>query len=74
MERLSKRIEHLNNGLEEELFILMGIYNHFFVVRLSQEDGKKSIQYIDSINTPIEQIMKGEVTVPNPEPEDYSKI
>lgn len=52
----------------------MGIYNHFFVVRLSQEDGKKSIQYIDSINTPIEQIMKGEVTVPNPEPEDYSKI
>ena len=51
----------------------MGVFNHFFVLRLSNADSELLIEYLDSINTPIEDVMKGKVSVPYPEPADFSK-
>lgn len=37
----------------------MGIYSHFFVVRLGDlSKGEHKVEMIDSENTPIQQIMK----------------
>ena len=44
------------------LHILVGCYNHYFVLYLKG----KNIYLLDSLNTPLPDVMNGTVSVPNP--------
>ena len=71
---MSQKCELLKQGILEELFIIMGVFNHFFVIRMSNDKEKLLIEYFDSVNTHIEDIMAEKVTVPEPKTEDFKKI
>ena len=48
----------------------MGCFNHYFVVCLQ----KNKLFYLDSLNTPINEIMEGKVTIPNASRADHQRI
>lgn len=53
----------------------MGVYDHFFVIRLGSLNKKQpEVDFIDSVNTPIEEIMRGYCSKPNPTSSDIKKI
>ena len=75
LSELSKALLRFKNFHTKELFFLMGVYNHFFVLKLNDlSSNELKLEFIDSVNTPINDIMNGVCSVPNPTAEDQKRI
>jgi hypothetical protein len=60
-----KSLLKLKNSQIHELYFLMGVFNHYFVLRLTDPSMGHHVDFIDSCNTPIVPIMNGQCTKPN---------
>ena len=54
----------------KEAHILVGSFNHYFVLCLRNN----KVLFMDSLNTPINEIMQEKVSVPEPKPSDHQRI
>ena len=62
-------IDHVKEGIIDALHILVGCFNHYFVLYLKD----KHIFLLDSLNTPIADIMTGKISLPKPTAQDYGR-
>ena len=54
----------------KQAHILVGSFNHYFVLCVRNS----KILFIDSLNTPINEIMQEKISLPDPKPTDYRRI
>lgn len=64
---LTRSLMKLKNLQINSLFLFMGVHNHYFALKLNglHKDQEHKIKYMDSINTPINEIMNGICSIPN---------